>query len=205
MDGDDLVSPAKAMEEASLVVNQYQISRLTDGRIRIEDLDPESAMALTAYGVFGLTWFDYDEALNMSRSLGASLLQTPHNYELGNLRIVGVAAEKKGRALKVGIEEELGYYAPFVRKGAKLRLARPEERNRNRLRKPLTMWDILHGLIVSYHKGDIPVARAYLDANAPGSGSAIIDMLRVWTSKASDKGIRKEAQAILFGLAQLGR
>ena len=67
------------------------------------------------------------------------------------------------------------------------------------------MWDILHGLIVSYHKGDIPVARAYLDANAPGSGSAIIDMLRVWTSKASDKGIRKEAQAILFGLAQLGR
>jgi putative DNA methylase len=203
MDGDDLVSPVKAMKEASLIVNQYQISRLTNGRIRIGDLDPESAMALTAYGVFGLTWFDYDEALNMSRSLGTSLVQTPHNYELGNLRIVGIAAEKKGRALKVGIEEELGYYAPFVRKGSKLRLARPEERNRNRLGKPLTMWDILHGLIISYRKGDIPVARAYLDANAPGSGSVIIDTLRVWTSKASDKNLRKEAKAILFGLAQV--
>jgi len=203
IDGDDLVSPSKAMEEASLVVNQYQISRLTRGRIKIGDLDAESAMALTAYGVFGLASFDYDEALNMSRSLGTALENRDRGYDPSGARVVGVAADTEGRALKAGTEDEPGYYAPFVRKGSKLRLARPEERIARRLKKPLTMWDVLHGLIISYREGDIPVARAYLDANAPGAGGVIIDILRVWASKASDDKIRREAQAILFGLGQM--
>ncbi len=202
IDGDDLVSPAKAMEEASLVVNQYQISRLTGGRIRIGDLDGESAMALTAYGVFGLASFDYDEALNMSRSLGIALAEAKLSYDPDGARVVGLAIEKTARAIKHG-EEDSGYHAPFIRKGSKLRLARPEERNVDRLKKPVTMWDVLHGLIVSYREGDIPVARAYLDANAPGAGGMIIDMLRVWASKASDDKIRREARAILFGLGQM--
>jgi putative DNA methylase len=203
IDGDDLVSPAKAMEEASLVVNQYQISRLTAGRIRIGDLDAESAMALTAYGVFGLASFDYDEALNMSRSLGIALQEARRGYDPDGARVVGVAPEKKGRALKASMEEDQGYYAPFVRIASKLRLARPEERNSSRLKKPFTMWDILHGLIISYREGDIPVARAYLNANAPGSSGIVMDILRVWASKASDDKLRKEAQAILFGLEQM--
>lgn len=202
IDGDDLVSPAKAMEEASLVVNQYQISRLTGGRIRIGDLDGESALALTAYGVFGLASFDYDEALNMSRSLGIALAEAQRSYGPDGARVARVASEKTARALKHG-EEDPGYHAPFIRKGSKLRLARPEERNVDRLKKPVTMWDVLHGLIVSYREGDIPVARAYLDVNAPGAGGMIIDMLRVWASKASDDKIRREARAILFGLGQM--
>lgn len=203
MDGNDLVSPAKAMEEASLVVNQYQIFRLTGGRIRMEDLDAETAMALTAYGVFGLASFDYDEALNMSRSLGIALEDGRRNYDPGGARVVAVAPEKKGRALISGMEEEMGYYAPFVRSRSKIRLVRPEERNVTRLKKPRTMWDVFHGLIMSYREGDIPVARAYLDANAQGAVGVVIDILRVWACKASDEKIRKEAHAILFGLDQM--
>ena len=203
MDGNDLVSPAKAMEEASLVVNQYQISRLTGGRIRMEDFDAETAMALTAYGVFGLASFDYDEALNMSRSLGIALGDGRRNYDPGGARAVAVAPEKKGRALMSNMEEDMGYYAPFVRSGSKIRLVRPEERNVRRLKKPLAMWDVFHGLIMSYREGDIPVAKAYLDANAQGAVGVVIDILRVWASKASDEKIRKEAHAILFGLDQM--
>ena len=201
IDGDDLVSPAKAMEEASLVVTQHQISRITNGRIRVNDLDAESAMALTAYGVFGVASFDYDEALNMSRSLGTSLEQKVLNYDAGGARIVGVAAERKGRGLKAGVEEEQGYYAPLVRNGSKLRLALPEERHPNRLENPRALWDILHGLIIAYRKGDIPVAKAYLHANAQGTDGVVIDILRVWASKATDEKVRKETQAIIFGLA----
>jgi len=152
--------------------------------------------------VFGLASFDYDEALNMSRSLGIALAEAKLSYDPDGARVVGLAIEKTARAIKHG-EEDSGYHAPFIRKGSKLRLARPEERNVDRLKKPVTMWDVLHGLIVSYREGDIPVARAYLDANAPGAGGMIIDMLRVWASKASDDKIRREARAILFGLGQM--
>lgn len=204
IDGDDLVSPAKAMEEASLVVNQHQISRITGGRIRTVDLDAETAMALTAYGVFGLAGLDYDQALNMSRSLSTALVQTDKNYDPNCLKAVGVASEKKSKALGTGNGEESGYHAPFVRSGSNLRLARPEERSTNRLSKPLTVWDVLQGLIVSYREGDVPVARAYLDAHAQGTGGLVLDMLRVWMAKAADEKIRKEAQALLFGLEQMG-
>ena len=55
-----------------------------------------------------------------------------------------------------------------MRKGSKLRLARPEERHEKRMEYPQTEWDLLCGLILAYRDGDIPVARAYLDRHADG-------------------------------------
>ncbi|MBC7343815.1 MAG: DUF1156 domain-containing protein, partial [Clostridia bacterium] len=62
LDGDELVSPTRAMNEASAVVAHYQMARLTQGRLEVNDLNPEAAMALTIYGIFGLASFPYDEA-----------------------------------------------------------------------------------------------------------------------------------------------
>ncbi len=45
-DGDDLVRPVRAMNEASRVVSQGRVSRITRGRLKVEDLDSETAMAL---------------------------------------------------------------------------------------------------------------------------------------------------------------
>ena len=45
-DGDEPVSPIRAMNEASRVVAEHQIARITHGRLAVEDLDPETAMAL---------------------------------------------------------------------------------------------------------------------------------------------------------------
>ena len=69
MDGDEPVGPLRAMNEASRVVAENQIHRLTAGRLSVDDLDPETALALTAFGIWGLSDFAYDEALNLSRSL----------------------------------------------------------------------------------------------------------------------------------------
>ena len=55
-----------------------------------------------------------------------------------------------------------------MRKGSKLRLARPEERHEKRMEYPQTEWDLLCGLILAYRDGDIPVARAHLDRHADG-------------------------------------
>jgi len=54
LDGDEPVSPIRAMNEAGAVVAQSQVARLTQGRLQVEDLDPEAAMALTLYGIFRL-------------------------------------------------------------------------------------------------------------------------------------------------------
>ena len=54
MDGDEPVGPLRAMNEASRVVAEHQITRVTDGRLTVDDLDPETAMALTLYGIWGL-------------------------------------------------------------------------------------------------------------------------------------------------------
>jgi len=49
LDGDEPVSPTRAMNEASAVVAQHQIARLTQGRLKVDDLNPEAAMALMLY------------------------------------------------------------------------------------------------------------------------------------------------------------
>lgn len=206
LDGDEPVSPRKAMTEASAVVAQHQIRRLTQGRLQVESLEPEAAAALILCGVYGLREFSYDDALNLSRSLNVSLQEKGGGY-VANGGIVGINPEVPGRygrevrsQRKGG--EDVGYHAPLVRRGSKLRLALPEERSKKRMERPQTEWDVMQGLILAYREGDVPVARSYLNQHADRNGYLILDMLSVWAEKADEK-LRKEARAILFGLRQM--
>ena len=201
MDGDQPVGPLRAMNEASRVVAEHQIARITEGRLAVDDLDPETAMALTLYGIWGLYEFAYDEALNLSRSLNIALSTRPAGYRVEG-RMIGINQEAAGqRGRSRGAEaEDLGYHAPLVRKGSKLRLARPEERNARRLERPQTDWDILHGVILAYRRGDTPVARAYLEQHAPQHPRRMLDLLGVWATEMDDPDLRREAHTIRFGL-----
>jgi putative DNA methylase len=82
MDGDERVSPLRAMNEASSVVAANQMARITKGRIAVAELDGETRMALTMVGIFGLAEFAWDEALNLSRSLGIGLYGAAGGYEV---------------------------------------------------------------------------------------------------------------------------
>ncbi|WP_338824035.1 hypothetical protein MHOCP_21700 [Moorella humiferrea] len=199
LDGDEPVSPTRAMNEASAVVAQYQIARLTGGRLRVEDLNPEAAMALTLYGIFGLAEFSYDEALNLSRSLNIGLEGRAAGYSVSG-RMIGINDESRGGRTGLAAAGDSGYHAPLVRRGSKLRLARPEERSKKRLDNPQTEWDLLHGLILAYREGDVPLARAYLAQHAGGREHVLRDLLSVWAAQAVDEKLRQEAEAILFGL-----
>ena len=84
---------------------------------------------------------------------------------------------------------------PFI-----LTMARPDERNPKRLERPQTEWDVLHGLLTEYQRGDVPVARAYLNRHADGRQETILDLLHVWAEEMPDEKRRKEAQTLLFGL-----
>jgi adenine-specific DNA methylase len=200
---DQPVSPLRAMTEASRVVAQYQIARLTGGRLKVDDLNPEAAMALTLYGIFGLAEFPYDDARNIANSLNIPLQTRPGGYSLDGERIVGMtsdAGSSRRRSTTSDVAEERGYHAPLVLKGSKLRLARPDERNPKRLERPQTEWDVLHGLLSEYQRGDVPVARAYLIRHAEGRQEVILDLLHVWAEEMPDEKLRKEAQTLLFGL-----
>lgn len=199
LDGDEPVSPTRAMNEASAVVAQHQIARLTGGRLRVDDLNPEAAMALTLYGIFGLADFPYDEALNLSRSLNISLEGRAAGYTV-NGRMIGINDESRGGRTGRTAAGDSGYHAPLIRRGSKLRLARPEERNKKRIDNPQTEWDLLHGLILAYREGDVPLARAYLEQHAGGREQVLRDLLSVWAAEMADEELRKEAGAILFGL-----
>ncbi|MDQ0285292.1 adenine-specific DNA methylase [Desulfofundulus luciae] len=199
LDGDEPVSPTRAMNEASAVVARYQVARLTQGRLQVDDLNPEAAMALTLYGIFGLAEFPYDGALNLSRSLNIKLEGKTAGYTV-NGRMIGINDEIRGSRVGRGSAQETGYHAPLVRRGSKLRLARPEERHRKRVDNPQTEWDVLHGLILAYREGDVPVARAYLAQHAPAREQVILDLLSVWAAQMADEELRREAGAILFGL-----
>jgi putative DNA methylase len=150
MDGDDQVSPIRAMNEASRVVAENQIRRITDGRLKVDDLDPETAMALTLYGIYGLYDLAYDEALNLSRSLNIRLEGKTGGYRIDQGQsFIGINQYTGGRS-RGARAEDTGYAAPLIRKGSKLRLARPEERDKRRLEQPLTDWDRLHGLLLAF-------------------------------------------------------
>jgi len=199
LDGDEPVSPIRAMNEASAVVAQSQIARMTRGRLQVDDLNPEAAMALTLYGIFGPGDIPYDQALNLSCALNISLEERPAGYTVSG-RMIGVNLESRGgRANRAGTEDT-GYHAPLLRRGSKLRLALPEERHRKPVESPQTEWDILHGLILAYREGDMPVARAYLAQHAQTRDQVILDLLSVWAAETSDEKLRKEAGALLFGL-----
>jgi adenine-specific DNA methylase len=200
LDGDEPVSPIRAMNEASRVVAENQVRRITEGRLRVEELSPETAMALTLFGIYGLGEFPYDEALNLSRSLNIALESKPTGYTADG-RFIGINTEAgSGRRSRSAAAEDTGFHAPLLRKGSKLRLARPEERNEKRIENPQTEWDVLQGIIMAYREGDIPVARGYLNRHIESNGETIKDLLRVWAQQLSDESLRKEAQAILFGM-----
>jgi adenine-specific DNA methylase len=197
-DGDELVSPIKAMNEASRVVSQGRVSQITKGKVRVEDLDSETAMALTIFGIWELAEIAYDDILNLSRSLGIALDGKAGGYRVQD-REIGINQAVGTRGRVKGAE---GYQAPLVRAGSKLRLALPEERHNARLSAPQTDWDRLQGLIAAYREGDIPVARAYLQMHAAENGERILDLLEVWAAEARDPDLKKQARAALYGLGR---
>lgn len=199
LDGDEVVSPKRAMNEASAVVSQHQIERITQGRLKVEDLEPEAAMALTLFGIFGLAQFSFDEALNLSRSIGIKLEERAAGYNI-NGRMIGINDERPGRRSEQRSAEEAGFHAPLLRNRSKLRLALPEERNSKRLENPQTEWDVLHGLIMAYREGDEPVARAYLERYAGGKQSVLMDLLHIWTEIITAEDLQREGKVLLFGL-----
>jgi len=202
MDGDDQVSPIRAMNEASRVVAENQIRKITEGRLKVDNLDPETAMALTLYGIYGLYDLAYDEALNLSRSLNIRLEGRTGGYRIDpGQSFIGINQDAGGRG-RGARGEDTGFAAPLVRKGSKLRLSRPDERDKRRLDNPQTDWDRLHGLLMAYRKGDLPVARQYLAANASDQAPRIIDLLEVWAREMDEDEPRKEAEALLYGLKQ---
>jgi hypothetical protein len=158
-------------------------------------------MALTMFGIFGLAEFAWDEALNLSRSLGTALHAAAGGYEVERRRIgINTAAEGRARRARGAEAEALGYAAPLVRRGSKLRLALPEERDPRRLAAPETDWDRVQGLIVEFRRGDAPVARAYLGRTAADREGRILDLIEVWATELVDPELKREAALIRFGL-----
>jgi hypothetical protein len=204
MDGDEQVSPIRAMNEASRVVAEHQIHRITEGRLKVDDLDPETAMALTLYGIYGLGEVAYDEVLSLSKSMNIRLEGKPGGYRIEpGQRSIGINQEASGRRTQGAKAEDRGFAAPLARKGSKVRLALPEERDPRRLDQPQTDWDRLHGLLLAHRRGELPVARQYLATKAPNSGGRVIDLLAVWAREMADESARREAEGLLFGLRQL--
>ncbi len=197
-DADELVSPIKAMNEASRMVSQSRVCRITRGKVKVEDLDSETAMALTIFGIWECAEVAYDDTLNLSRSLGIALEGKAAGYHTKE-HVIGIS-QAKGAQTRSN-DPDL-HFAPLVRKGSKLRLALPEERQLARLEAPQTDWDRLHGLIMAYREGDVPVARAYLEKQAAEHSGRIFDLLEVWAAEARDPDRQKEARVLLYGLGR---
>lgn len=197
MDGDEQVTPIKAMREASTIVAQYQLTRLTNGKLTVEDVHPEAGIALTMFGIYGNGYLAYDDALSLSRSLNIRLVNKSAGYNVDN-ESIGINEERTARN---GRNEEFeGYFAPLIRKTNKLRLVLPEERAKKRLEEPQTEWDIMQGLIMAYRLGETPLANAYLEKHAQGREDKVKGVLRVWADGCGNEDLSKEAQRILFAL-----
>lgn len=133
MDGDDQVSPLRAMNGAGHVVAEQQTQRITGGRLRVDDLDAETAMALTLYGIYGLLEIPYDDLLTLSKSMNIALESKAGGYRIeSGQRFVGTNHEVTGRRLRGAGADAQGFAAPLARNGLKLRLALPEERDPRR-------------------------------------------------------------------------
>ena len=59
---------------------------------------------------------------------------------------------------------------------------------------------MMQGVIMAFRKGDIPVARAYLNKHAGGNEDKVIGVLKVWADGCGSDELQREAQNILFGL-----
>ena len=197
MDGEELVTPVRAMKEAGTVVARFQMEKLTDGRLSVDDVAPEAGVALTLFGIYGMNWFPFDDALSLSKSLNIRLETKAAGYR-DEGRMIGINDEKRGK--NKDIDEEAGYFAPVIKKGSKLRLVFPEERIGRRLDEPQNEWDIMQGVIMAYREGDIPVARAYLQKHAEGHEDLVTGILQVWADGCGREDLKKEARRILYGL-----
>lgn len=201
LDGDEPVGPVRAMNEAARVVAAQEISRITHGRLSVDDLDAETSMALTLFGIFGLGALAFDEANNVAKSLNIRLEAKAGGYRADEGdRLLGYNQEATGRRNQVQSADDVGYHAPVIRKGAKLRLALPAERSAKRLEKPQSLWDVMQGALVKYAQGDVPVARAYLETHAKDHIERVTDLLEVWALECGDRGLKKAADGLLFGL-----
>lgn len=201
MDGDEQVSPLRAMNEASRVVAEHQIQRITAGRLRVDDLDAETAMALTLYGIYGLREIPYDDLLTLSKSMNIRLEGKAGGYRVEpGQRFIGINQEATGRRAQGAGADAQGFAAPLARKGSKLRLTLPEERDPRRLERPQTDRDRLHGALLAYRRGELPVARQYLSTHAADRTERIADLLAVWAREMDNDKARTEAENLLFGL-----
>lgn len=201
VDGNEPVGPVRAMNEAARVVAAQEISRITQGRLSVDDLDPETSMALTLFGIFGLGTLAFDEANNVAKSLNVRMEAKAAGYRLEDGdRMLGYNQEATGRRGQAQASDDVGYHAPVVRKGSKLRLALPAERSAKRLDKPQSLWDVMQGALVKYEQGDIPVARAYIEAHAKDNIERVTDLLEVWALECGDRALKKVADGLLFGL-----
>lgn len=198
-DGDTLVSPLQAMNEASRIVSQSRVSQITGGKVRVEDLDSETAMALTIFGIWELGEVAYDDILNLSRSLGIELHANIQARDRASR--IDTTTSTRGRAIQ-NQDDAARYNAPLVRTGSKVRLTLAEERHKTQLDDPKTDWDRLQGLLAAYREGDIPVARAYLHTQAAERTDRLLDLLEVWAAESRDPERRKEARAALYGLGR---
>jgi hypothetical protein len=199
MDGDEEVSPIRAMNEASRVVAENQIARVSKGRIQVGELDSETALALTAFGIWGLNDFAFDEGLNLSRSLQIHMAEKNGGYQVQS-GAIGLNAAPRGRGKQKQSSSTNGYHAPLIKNGSKLRLAKPEDRNEKRLDTPQTDWDVLQGMLRAYERGDILMVRPYLEEHAGNKRSRMLDLLQVWAAEVDDPDSRRKAEMILFGL-----
>jgi putative DNA methylase len=201
VDGNEPVGPVRAMNEAARVVAAQEISRITHGRLSVDDLDPETSMALTLFGIFGLGAMAFDEANNVAKSLNVRMEAKAAGYRLDDGdRLLGYNQEATGRRGAAQAGDDVGYHAPVIRKGSKLRLALPAERSAKRLERPQSLWDVMQGALVKYAQGDVPVARAYLEAHAKDHIERVTDLLEVWALECGDRALKKAADGLLFGL-----
>lgn len=199
LDGDEPVGPKRAMLEASRVVAEAQFRELAKGRLALSDLSPEAFMAMLLFGIFGLGEFDFDDALSLSRSLNIALETRTGGY-LANGRFIGINTwESERRSVGAGARET-GFAAPLVRKGNKLRIALPEERDSHRLANPQTEWDLLQGTLMAFREGMEISARGYLQNKAREKAAVVKNLLGVWAEEVFDENLKKEARAVLFGL-----
>jgi hypothetical protein len=170
------------MNEASRVVAQTRVSRITRGKLKVEDLDSETAMALTLFGIWECAEVAYDDVLLLSKSLGIALVGKAAGYHVRD-REIGINPSNGGQTRR---GDSRFFFAPLVRSRSKLRLALPEERQPARLQATQTDWDRLHGVLMAYREGDIPVARAYLERQVKECTDHIWALLHVWAAEARD-------------------
>ena len=55
-------------------------------------------------------------------------------------------------------------------------------------------------MILAFRRGDIPVARTFLDEHAPQHQARILGLLDVWAAEMAHPDLKREAEILRFGL-----